>query len=48
MRHSVLWGKLPEQALRQIFSGEDFMSPILASPHNLKSTKILHVDVCSS
>ena len=36
------------QILRQIFSGADSMSPILASPHILKSTKILHGDNCFS
>ena len=33
--------------LGQIFSGKDFMRPILASPRIYKSTKILHGDVCS-
>ena len=31
-----------------IFSGADFMSPVLISPHIWKSTKILHGDDCSS
>ena len=33
-RQSVLWEKLAEQVFRYyIFSGADFMSPILVSPH---------------
>ena len=31
-----------------IFSGDHFMSPILASPRIWKSTQFLHGDVCSS
>ena len=41
-------GKVAGQVLRQIFSGADSMSPILVSPHILKSTKILYGDDCSS
>ena len=32
----------------QIFSGANFMSPILLSPYIQKNTKILHGDDCSS
>ena len=48
MRHSVLWEKLAGQVFRYLFSGANFMSSILESPCNLKSTKFLHGDVCSS
>ena len=35
----MLWEKLAEQVLREISSGEDFMSPILASPLSRKALK---------
>ena len=45
MRHSVHRRNLAEQVFR--FSGADFLSPILASPHILKSTNIFSGSVCS-
>ena len=38
MRPSVL-GVLAGQVFRQIFSGADFMSPVLVPPHIYKNTK---------
>ena len=49
VRHSVLWGNWQDRSSEsQIFSGADFMSPILVSPHILKSTTILHGADCFS
>ena len=47
MRHSVLWGNRQDRSSEsQIFSGADFMSPILVSPHISKSTTILYGADC--
>ena len=40
------WQNRPSDS--KIFSGDDFMSPMLASPRIQKSTKILPGDVCSA
>ena len=47
MKHSVLWGNRQDRSSEsQIFSGADFMSPILVSPHISKSTTILYGADC--
>ena len=52
-RHSMLrkgrWGNWQNRTSdSQIFSGANFMNPVLVSPHIQKSSKILHDDDCSS
>ena len=48
MKHSVLREKLTGRSSDSyIFSGADFISPILVSHHIYKSTKFLHGDDCS-
>ena len=39
------WHSRPSDS--QIFSGEDFMSPVIASPQIYKSTKIFHGDTAT-
>ena len=47
MRHSVLQESWQDRSSDSyIFSGANFMSPSLVSPHIYKSTKILHGDNC--